>query len=234
MLYDFKKLTEREKEVLVWIARHTFVTANQVEKMFGVSRRIAYRILKKLKDYEYLNNELLVRKLGVYYATKEGMEVAGIDMNPTSKVSNLAEVRHELMIVDLEVFLTLQDKKENVESEWLTSKEIKKEKYRNADKIPGVNSGTLVKGVKDELPDAYWIKAGHKAAMEVELSRKDKKRIEKKLKIYDSEISNGNIAAVMYYTDLEGIKNLIESQRGVMKNHSRLIVRDFPEIKEGE
>ncbi|NGY87956.1 hypothetical protein F6Y05_33505 (plasmid) [Bacillus megaterium] len=120
------KLTEREKEVLVWIARHTFVTANQVEKMFGVSRRIAYRILKKLKDYEYLNNELLVRKLGVYYATKEGMEVAGIDMNPTSKVSNLAEVRHELMIVDLEVFLTLQDKKENVESEWLTSKEIKK------------------------------------------------------------------------------------------------------------
>ncbi|GAA3315879.1 hypothetical protein GCM10020331_011790 [Ectobacillus funiculus] len=55
---------------------------------------------------------------------------------------------------------------------------------------------------------------GHTAAIELELTRKDKGRIEKKLKIYDAEIAAGRIAAVMYYTDKEMIKNLLESQRG--------------------
>jgi hypothetical protein len=227
-MYDFKKLTVREKEVLIWIAKHSYVTAKHVEQLFGVSQRIAYRILKKLKDYEYVKNELVMRTLGLYYATKEGIEVSEVDMTPVSNL-NLAELRHELMLVDLEIALTMHDKKKEVESKWITSREIKREKYKNAERIKRSN---LVKGVKDEVPDSYWIRQGHTAAIELELTRKDQARIRKKLKIYDAEIAARRIDAVMYYTDKETIKNLIESQRGVMENSSRLIIRDFPKVGE--
>ena len=233
-MYNFRRLTERDKEILSWIARHGFVTAKQIECFFGTSRQITYRILRRLKEYEYVENELVMRSLGLFYATEEGMEVVEVDMNPV-KIGNLnlTEIRHELMLIDLEVALVMQDKKEGAESKWITSREIKRQKYRNAEKIENnVKKGTLVKGVKDELPDAYWIRQGHTAAIELELTRKDKARIQKKLKIYDAEIAAGKIAAVMYYTDKEMIKNLLESQRGVMEHSSRFIIRDFPEVGE--
>ena len=87
-MYDFKKLTEREKEAMVWIARHSYVTAKQIEKLFGVSQRISYRILEKLKGFGYVKNELVMRSLGVFYATEDGIEIAEVDMNPISKVVN--------------------------------------------------------------------------------------------------------------------------------------------------
>jgi hypothetical protein len=233
-MYNFMKLTEREKGVMVWIARHSFVTGKQIERAFGVSRQISYRILRKLKNYGYVKNELVMKNLGLFYATEEGIEVAGVDMNPISKVGNLAEIRHELLIVDLEITLMMQDKKEGVESKWITSREIKRQKYKNAERIESgnVKKGTLVKGVKDELPDSYWIRQGNVAAIEVELTRKSKERIKEKLKVYDAELAAGRIKAVMYYTDKQTIKNLLESQRGVMEHSSRLIIRDYPKVGE--
>ena len=234
-MYNFRRLTERDKEILTWIARHGFVTAKQIETFFGISRQISYRILRKLKDYEYVKNELVMRTLGLFYATEEGIEAVELDVKYT-KVGNfnLSEIRHELMLIDLEITLMMQDKKEGIESKWITLREIKHQKYKNAERIESKNvkKGTLVKGVKDMVPDSYWIRGGHTAAIELELTRKDKARIEKKLKIYDAEIAAGRIAAVMYYTDKEMIKNLLESQRGVMEHSSRFIIRDFPEVGE--
>ncbi|PEE33444.1 hypothetical protein CN271_22440 [Bacillus cereus] len=233
-MYNFKKITERDKEVLTWISRHSYVTATQVEKLFGVSRQIAYRILRRLKDYGFLKNDLVLRNLGLFYATEEGIEIAEIDLNPIQKVGNLSEIRHELMIVDLEVELLIQDKVQGVISEWITTREIKRERYKNAEKIQSENlkHGKLVKGQKDDVPDAYWLREGNKAAIEVELSRKHKDRIKEKLKTYDTELATGRLQAVMYFTDRQAIKNLLESQRGVMVNKSLLFIRDFPEVGE--
>lgn len=233
-MYNFKKITERDKEVLTWISRHSYVTVTQVEKLFGVSRQIAYRILRRLKDYGFLKNDLVLRSLGLFYATEEGIEVAEIDLNPIQKVGNLSEIRHELMIVDLEVELLIQDKVQGVTSEWITTREIKRERYKNAEKIQSENlkHGKLVKGQKDDIPDAYYTRDGLRAAIEVELSRKHKERIKEKLKTYDTEIAANRIQAVMYFTDRQAIKNLLESQRGVMVNKSLLFIRDFPEVGE--
>lgn len=233
-MYNFKKITERDKEVLTWISRHSYVTVAQVEKLFGVSRQIAYRILRRLKDYGFLKNELVLRNLGLFYATEEGIEISEVDLNPIQKVGNLSEIRHELMIVDLEIELTIQAKVEGVSSEWVTTREIKRERYKNAERIQSANLkyGKLVKGQKDDIPDAYWSRDGNKAAIEVELSRKHKERIKEKLRTYDTEIAAGRIQAVMYFTDRQAIKNLLESQRGVMVNKSLLFIRDFPEVGE--
>ncbi|WP_028401064.1 replication-relaxation family protein [Ectobacillus panaciterrae] len=228
-MYDFMKLTERDQEILTWIARHSFVTAKQIETAFGVSRQISYRILRKLKEYEYVKNELVMRTLGLFYATEDGIEVAGIDMTPLQRVNNLAEIRHELMINDLEVTLMLEAKRQGQDFKWVTSREIKRRKYKNAERIEGSN---LVKGQKDDLPDAYWLQNGNTAAIEVELTRKDKKRIQEKFKTYDAELAANRIQAVFYYTDKQTIKNLLESQRGVMEHKSRLIIRDFPKVGE--
>lgn len=228
-MYDFRKLTEREQEILTWIARHSYVTAKQVERVLGVSQRISYRILQKLKEFGYVKNELVMRSLGVFYATREGIEVAEIDMNSISGVGNLAELRHELMINDLEIMLMLEAKKQNQEFKWITSREVKRQKYKVAARIEG---SKLVKGQRDDLPDAYWIQNGNTAAVEVELSRKDKKRIQDKFKRYDAELAANRIQAIFYYTDKKTIKNLLESQREVMEHKSRLIIRDYPKVGE--
>lgn len=233
-MYNFKKITQRDREVLTWISRHSYVTVAQVEKFFGVSRQIAYRILRRLKDYDFLKNDLVLRNLGLFYATGEGIEIAEVDLNPIRRIGNLAEIRHELMLVDLEIELLTQCKIEGASCSWVTTREIRREKYRNAETIESdkLRGGKLVKGQKEDVPDAYYTRDGLTAAIEVELSLKTKKLIKEKLRTYDKEIAANRIQAVMYFTDRRAIKNLINSERKVMINQSCLIIRDFPEVGE--
>src|SRR5712691_9484646 len=105
------QLTDRDLEILRWIARHGVVTAELVarrffwrpkEKRAGVWA--AYRRLHALHELGLLiTDKPFARSPAVLRVTREGARIADVGLRPAPLV--LSELRHTLAVVSLGEFL---------------------------------------------------------------------------------------------------------------------------------
>ena len=209
------QLTERDLDILRWIARHGVVTVEDVAVKFfwrKEQRRpgiwAAYRRLSSLhwlglilRDKPFANQPQVLR------VTREGARLADVGVGPAPLV--LSEINHALAIVRVtEAILA-----EHPDAELTTERELRADRYRQ------MREGDRPTG-RGRTPDALIRlpkKGGAKGAMdtiaiEVDTSRKDRRAIERIITAYDYEKVDG----VWWYVTpprVERVQDVVRSLR---------------------
>ncbi|MGQ9498207.1 MAG: replication-relaxation family protein [Desulfotomaculales bacterium] len=162
-------LTERDLEIVTIVNRFGFLTAAQVARAFALHPRIAYRRLQRLVQARCLTHRrLFPGQAGVYLATGRGTELAGCLLGPARL--RLQTIEHDLKVVD--VALALLARYPNAAR--ITERELRREN--------GVKFGV---GSEERPPDGVLLfEDGSRVAVEVENSRKSRRRLEERMRAY--------------------------------------------------
>ena len=197
------QLTERDIEILRWITRHGVVTAELVARCFfwrpderTYGRWAAYRRLAALRELGLiLSDKPFAHEPAVLRVTREGARLADVGLYPAPLV--LSQLRHTLAVVGLAEFLLAQ----HHGAELLTERELRAQRYRErrngADTSRGRTPDALLripvegrgKGEGKGAPQVVTV------AVELDLTRKDRRALERMVRQYDHE----RVDAVWWY-----------------------------------
>lgn len=179
------RLTSRDLAILEWIGRHGLVTAPQTARHLGVPTNKAQSRLRVLKANGLLaHRRVLHNEPGVYWAMREGLELAGLDL-PVCAIA-LGTYRHSLTAVDAAFAY---------ESEGLcvlTERELRREQAQGDSRFLLTVSGAT------HRPDLVALTEAGPAAVEVELTHKGLRRLEAILVAYRGAIAAERIAYLAY------------------------------------
>ncbi|MGH9024046.1 MAG: replication-relaxation family protein [Acidimicrobiia bacterium] len=92
-------ITPGDLEMLSWLGRHRFVSAPQVARFSRRPQKVAYRRLAALRERQLVAYERPVLGNGCYWATKDGLALAGIDLRPARV--DIRSLFHDRAVVDL-------------------------------------------------------------------------------------------------------------------------------------
>jgi hypothetical protein len=177
------QLTQRDREILGWIARHGIVTADQVARRFflrdggSAGKRAAYRRLAVLEQMGLLRRDRTPfwRAPHVLRATKAGVEMGEVDVAPARIVE--PELRHALALVDLMDELERAHPKGTIRTE----REIRTDRWHER------HAGTR-DPARGRTPDGQLTLPGGKTiAIELDLTPKRSKDFERILRAYRQE-----------------------------------------------
>lgn len=98
-------LTERDLEIMRWINGHGFVGIKHAAQFLNLSIKSAYKCLLRLTQNKFLiHQKVLHGQPGVYVVTKKGVQIIADDLPPLKNIK-LATYRHDLLLVDLSLYL---------------------------------------------------------------------------------------------------------------------------------
>lgn len=181
-------LTERDVKILRFINDFGFCELRQIMRYFDINQSNAYKIMKRLCKHELVRHErLYLRKPGVYQLSRQGAAYTEL---PSLKKLPESLYQHQLKIVD--VFIQLQ--KLHLGSYWLSERHLLKNRTREEIKK------------KIHIPDGMLIFPDKKPiAIEVELTLKAEKRLDKILRWYAGKF---DIESVWYYCNPQVMSTL--------------------------
>ncbi|QSZ27612.1 replication-relaxation family protein [Aceticella autotrophica] len=183
------QITDRDIEILLWINRMRFVTAKQVSKKFKIGIKSAYRVLKRLCDDRFLyHSRSYMFEPGVYLCTKRGKRISGSTLwvpERPSEYLDKALYKHTLAVVDLSIELEKL-------GGWISERELRKGHKFN-----------------EMVPDGVLVKDNKKVAIEVELTLKSNKRLDKKIEYYKGCI---DYYEVWYFVESEAIFEAVKKR----------------------
>jgi hypothetical protein len=205
------RLTGRDMEILRWITRHGVVNAELVGRRFfwrpdtkTFGKWAAYRRLRALGDLGLvLNNKPIADLPAAIRVTREGARLADVGLRPAPLV--VSQLRHSFAVVVLSEYLLA----DNPGAELTTERELRAERYRE------LRNGNRRTGV-GRCPDALLTlpkqgsKPGQTVAIELDLTRKDRRTIDSIVRAYDHE----KVDAVWWFVApgrIDGIKNIVKS-----------------------
>jgi DNA-binding MarR family transcriptional regulator len=161
------QLTPRDVEMLSFINQFGFCEIGHIQKQFNLKKQRSYYIMKRLIHGGLLNHQrIFYGEHGVYFLTE-----AGASHTPLPALSKLSyrHYHHHLKVIDVAMRLTRQ----YPESTWISERQLLIDKFKKGQRAKGhVADGVL------HLPE------DKKMAIEVELSRKGQRRLERILKKY--------------------------------------------------
>ena len=170
-------LTRFDLEVLGFVARHGFATAEQVgshsfsrwendRRELEVSMTMVYRRLKKLVEADLLKHEYVLHgRPGVYLATRRSADLVDVGV-PPAKV-DLKSFDYDLAAVDLALALEAQP-------DWITEREIRSKAVSDT---RGGGGRISRSGRLGRVPDGLLVgRMGERWAVELEISGKDNAR----------------------------------------------------------
>jgi hypothetical protein len=219
------QLTERDREILRWITQHGVVTAELVGRHFfwrpdvnDYGKWAAYRRLRALRELGLiLSDKPYADQPAAMRVTREGARIADVGLRPAPLV--LSELRHSLAVVWLTEFLLA----ENVGAELTTERELRAQRYRE------LRDGTR-QTEQGRAPDALLriptkgagAQGVMTVAVELDLTRKDRRAMERMIRQYDRE----NVDRVWWYVAparLERTRALVRELRA----DDRIEVREW-------
>lgn len=204
------QITERDKEILLWINRHGFVTANQVARMFGMHLQKAYLRLKCLVDYGMLKRErILYRKPGLYFLTPAGAQFSESEIAPMRRYPADSVVNHHLQTVDISIEITNHHDAVG----WITAREIKNQQAMAALEKTG-SSKNILDAMRMRVPDGIVRRLDGHYAIEVELTLKHRPRITKIITDYAMKTIKGELKGVIYFTDKSAVIKALREEIG--------------------
>jgi len=157
------RLTDKDSEIISWICRMRYVTCEQVQKKFGLKRRTAYWRLSRLVKGGYLRQKrIFLYKPGVYMSN-ETIMAGDLMLKPVKRISLLG-FEHNRTVVDVSIALEKM-------GSWISDREFLVEKeVKN-------------RFVEDfHCPDGILVIGEKRIAIEVELTQKSLKSMERILK----------------------------------------------------
>lgn len=183
-------LQERDEEMLRWITRHGAVTAELVGRRFfwrpkeaKYGKWAAYRRLRALQDLGLILSDKPFADIpAVIRVTREGARIADVGLRPAPLVPS--QLRHTIAVVWLTENLLF----EHQGAELVTEREIRAERYRElreGEREPGYGrTPDALLRIPTKGPGAQGIET---VAIELDLSRKDRRAIERVIYQYDRE-----------------------------------------------
>jgi hypothetical protein len=176
------QVTDRDLDMLRWIARHGLVTTDQLARRFfarddgEVGNRAAYERVRKLTELRLLQRmPTFYREPLVLRVTGEAVNLAEIDVGPANLV--LSEVRHSLALVDLVEQLLLENPGLSIQTE----REFRVERLRS------IKEGKHSLG-KGRIPDGILhTPDGKRIAIELDLTSKRTRDAERIIRSYQYE-----------------------------------------------
>lgn len=173
------KLTERDKEILQFINAVGWCIAPQLGRRFSIKWWIVYRLMKRLvRAGLVIHHRVHFDLHGIYYLTSQG--AAFTDLPPLDRISK-GIYDHQRILVD--VVLKLRESYPN--AIWISERHLIQQKFQyGVGQLGHVADGLLKLNGK------------HQIAIEVELTLKSKKRLERILKSYATQIA---IKEVWYF-----------------------------------
>lgn len=165
------QLTNRDKAILCFINECGFCVMPQIQKEFNLKFPRNYQIMKRLIGERYvLHQQIFKHQHGIYHLTKKG--AAQTSLPPVSQIS-LGGYQHQLLITDVRQQLSIK----YPAAKWMSERYLKQQKYYyGIGKTGHIADGILI------FPDET------KIAIEVELSMKGKRRIEKIISAYGGQL----------------------------------------------
>jgi len=212
------QITDRDIQILIWVARHGIVTADQIARQFFPTpqgRSACFQRVRKLCD---ASPPLLKRdrthfgEPSVLRVSPQGSRIAGVGLSPARLVPS--EIHHALGIVDLAEELSRKYPKATL----LTERERRAERYR--EKRAGQRKTT------GRIPDAVFIfpetgtKKERTVAIELDRTARSRMDAETVVKAYLSE----RYTEVWWYVR----PNRVDIIRQITK---RMKVDDFIEVR---
>ena len=188
-------LTERDITIAEWIGRHGAVRAEHVMTRFSIGRTATYRRLHELVEFRLVRrHRLLYNDGGLLTATAEGLRCAGLDRLAPARIS-LALVPH--MIASAALAAELEPR---LEAQTLLSDR----EHRAAENAAGAPIASAIVGRQSDgreglhRPDFVLVgrDGRHVTAVEVELTLKNRTRLERILRGY---LRNQNVSVVRYH-----------------------------------
>lgn len=216
------QLTDRDVEILRWIATHGVVTAELVARRFFWRPKekapgiwACYRRLAALQRLGLiLRDKPFAKEPAVLRVTREGARIADVGLRPAPLV--LSELRHTLAVVLLAEGLRAQHK-----AELTTERQLRAERYRMRREGHDTSQG--------RTPDALLrvpvsAKKVQRIAVELDLSRKDRRAMERMINQYDQE---PDVDLIWWYVRPHRLKPAKEVVRQLAAQ-DRFEVREWP------
>lgn len=184
------QLTERDAEIIRWMTRHGVVNSELVGRRFfwrsalnDYGKWATYRRVRALRELGLiLTDKPFADRPEVHRVTREGARIADVGLRPAPLV--LSELRHSLAVVWLTEYLLA----ENAGAELTTERELRARRYRELrDGTRGAEEGRAADAllrIPSGGPGAEGIKT---VALELDLSRKDRRAGERMVRQYDYE-----------------------------------------------
>jgi hypothetical protein len=188
------QLTRRDKDLMRWVNKVGFVTIALIAAKFDVALSTAYGRVRKLVDHAYLRHQRIYHGLpGVYCVAKLGLEWIGGDL-PVVKNIPRGSYDHDLQVT--KIMLALSKK---YSCDFVSERELR---YLRA-------QGKI--GQRGHIADGELLLDDKKIAVEVELSTKGDRRLQK---IMNEYMKNFDINEVWYFCGDEYIKRQVIKHQG--------------------
>ena len=174
------QLTDRDKEILCFINECGFCVMPQIQKEFNLKFHRSYQVMKRLIAAGYvLHQQIFKQQHGIYHLTKKGAAQTSL---PLFLQISLGGYQHQLLITDIRQKLCVR----YPNAKWISERYLKQQKfYYGIGKVGHIADGIML------FPDNK-----KKFVIEVEVSMKGKRRIEKILSAYGAQF---DIAEVWYF-----------------------------------
>ncbi len=215
------QLTARDLEILRWVCRHGVVTPEQVAQRFfwrdekgKAGEWAAYRRLAALRELGLmLGNKPFADRPMALRVTREGARLADVGLRPAPLV--LSELEHTIALV----WLTEDLLAEHPDAELLTERELRAQRYR--DQREGIShTGGRTPDAILKLPARSG--AARTIAIELDLTRKDRRALERIVRGYDRE----RVDAVWWYVRQPRVERVREVVRA-LRAGDRIEVREW-------
>jgi len=200
------QLTNRDKAILCFINECGFCVMPQIQREFNLKFPRNYQVMKRLIDAGYvLHQQIFKHQHGIYYLTKKG--AVNTSLPPVSHIS-LSGYQHQLLITDIRQQLCAR----HPHAKWMSERYLKQQKfYYGIGKAGHIADGILI------FPDQT------KIAIEVEISLKGNRRIEKILSAYGGQLE---IAEAWYFC----ADHVIRPLSSLAKNKSYIKIHSIKEL----
>ena len=187
------QLTRRDRDLLRWVNKVGFVTIELIAAKFDVALSTAYGRVKKLLDHGYLHHQRIYYGLpGIYYAAKRAIEWIGSDL-PLVKNISAGSYDHDLQVTKIMLMLSKKH-----DCEFVSERELR---YLRA-------QGGIAQ--RRHIADGELLLGDKKIAVEVELSTKGNRRLQK---IMNEYMKNFDIDEVWYFCGDQYIKRQMIAQQ---------------------
>lgn len=184
------RLTNRDLQLMVWINQMGFATINQIQAWLGVAQSTAYGRLKKLTQHGFLMHEnLLQAKPGFYRVSTMGAEISGSELPPLRHI-NMGTLVHDVKLVRLSQVLL-----KRFGGEYISERQLRH------------HEGKFGFGESSHIPDGELFFENKRVAIELELSKKGKRRLEK---IFTQYVKSFNYHEVWYFCGSLAVQQSIE------------------------
>lgn len=212
-----RRITARDEEILAWLSRQRFATAEQVAARFGIGRNRCARRLGELAAAGLLGRSQPFLAPSVYLVTLSGLAVARAQL-PAPKV-DVRTFRHDRGLAGLVVAYELEG------ATTITERELRAAAAAGSDRYVITFADGSAGSPRRHFPDLIVrSSAGELTAVELELTPKRTRRLRSILRAYRRA---SHVGRVLYLSDRAALLAQVEQLGRELRLEHKLFTRPW-------